>query len=422
MKDRWLTLLLAIGAFAAFFRFFIGSVNPVGEEFSRPLSAESRANGYLAMREWLAAQGIPVDELRHRYGWLADAPGIPERGNILVTTIPLKRAARDSEVEALHEWIGRGNSLLVAAGIFDTPEWGMPDSGTQHALYQLTALQFRAFKTTDSAPADGPEAPTPFPAMRLAEPKGGSMHPVGDHPYTAGIGTVVAQSEYPAGVFEVISGWREPVLVLMADDESGSGALWLTWHEEGTILVSAYGSVFTNKMIAQADNAKLLANSVGHLLGPGGHVIFDDLHQGASSLYDEEAFFGDPRLHASFWWIIGLWLLWVLGGTRLPPPASPPQPMRERSFLTAAGNLLARKVDRRRAAERMFANFFNDQRRAIGEPVNGEPLWEWLRAFGAVPRSDVDALARMHADLAAGRRVDLVELHNRLHQLRKQLA
>lgn len=421
MKDRWLTLLLAIGAFAAFFRFFIGSVNPVGEEFSRPLSTESRGNGYLAMREWLAGHGIPVDELRHRYGWLMEAPGIPERGNILVTTIPLKRAARESEVDSLHEWLDRGNALIVAAGIFDTPEWGVPDTGTQDALYELTHVWFRGVETGESA-ADESEAISPFPLMPLAEPKRGSMHPLGDHPYTAGIGEVVAQSEYPAGVFEVVSAWSEPVLVLMADDASGSGALWLTWHGEGTILVSAYGSVFTNKMIAQGDNAKLLANSVGHLLGPGGHVIFDDLHQGAASLYDEEAFFGDPRLHASFWWIIGLWLLWVLGSTRLPPPAAPPQPMRERTFLAAAGNLFARTVDRRRAAERMFANFFNDQRRAIGEPVNGQPLWDWLRGFGAVPKPDIDRLARIHADVAAGKRVDLLELHNRLHQLRKQLA
>jgi hypothetical protein len=208
----------------------------------------------------------------------------------------------------------------------------------------------------------------------------------------------------------------------MADDASGAGALWLTWRGQGGILVSAYGSVFTNKMIAQADNAKLLANAVGHLLGPGGHVVFDDLHQGAASLYDEEAFFGDPRLHASFWWVIGLWLLWVLGSNRLPPPAAHPPPVRERTFLAAAGNLFARAVDRRRAAQRMFANFFNDQRRAIGEPIDGQPLWEWLRGFGAVPRADVDRLEQLHADLAAGRRVDLVELHNRLLQLRKQLA
>jgi hypothetical protein len=248
------------------------------------------------------------------------------------------------------------------------------------------------------------------------------MHPVGDHPLTQGVGTVVAESEYPAGVFEVLSWWEEPVLVLMADDTSGSGALWLTWQGEGTILVSAYGSVFTNKMIAQADNATLLANAFGHLLGPGGHVVFDDLHQGAASLYDEEAFFGDPRLHASFWWIIALWLLWVLGGTRLPPPTARPEPVRERAFLAAAGNLFARTVNRRRAAERMLANFFNDQRRAIGEPVNGQPLWAWLRGFAAVPRPEIERLERMHAALAAGKRVDLVELHNLLHQLRKQLA
>ncbi len=422
MKDRWLTLLLAAGAFAAFFRFFIGSVNPAGEDFSRPLSTESRANGYLAVREWFAAEGVPVVELRHRYGWLAGAPGIPPRGNVLLATIPLKRAARSSEIEALHEWIGRGNALVVAAGIFDTPEWGVPDTGTQEALYQLSALQFRDAEAADSTLDGEEQAAIPLTAVRLAETRRGSMRPLGDHPLTSGIGTVVAESEYPAGVFEVVSAWNEPVLVLMADDASGAGALWLTWRGEGTIVVSAYGSVFTNKMIAQADNAKLLANAAGRLLGPGGHVIFDDLHQGAASLYDEEAFFGDPRLHASFWWIIGLWLLWVLGSTRLPPPAARPEPARERAFLAAAGNLFARSVDRRQAAQRMFANFFNDLRRAIGEPANGEPLWEWMRGFGAAPGSDVDRLARMHADLAAGRRIDLVELHNRLHQLRKQLA
>lgn len=422
MKDRWLTLLLAAGAFAAFFRFFIGPVSQSGEDFSRPLSTESRANGYLAAREWFAAEGVPVVELRHRYGWLADAPGIPPRGNVLVATIPLKRAARRSEVEALHEWIGRGNSLVVAAGIFDTPEWGVPDTGTQEALYQLTRLQFRDAATEEPAPDGEDQAALPLPAVRLAVPKRGSMHPLGDHPLTAGIGAVVAESEYPAGAFEVISAWDEPALVLMADDASGAGALWLTWGGDGTILVSAYGSVFTNKMIAQADNAKLLANAAGRMLGPGGHVIFDDLHQGAASLYDEEAFFGDPRLHSSFWWIIGLWLLWVLGSTRLPPPAARPEPVREHAFLAAAGNLLARSVDRRQAARRMFANFFNDLRRSIGEPANDEPPWEWLRGFGAVPGADVDRLARMHADLAAGRRIDLVELHNRLLQLRKKIA
>jgi hypothetical protein len=422
MKDRWLTLLLAVAAFAAFFRFFVGSVKPVGEEFSRPLSTESRANGYLAMHEWLAAEGVPVVELRHRYGWLADAPGLPERGNILVTTIPSKRVVRKSELAALQDWLWRGNSLVVAAGIFDTPEWGIPDSGTQQTLFELTQLRFRDAQDEAAEAVEGEAPPPQFPFARLAEPQRGAMHPVGDHPLTQGVGTVVAESEYPAGVFEVYSSREEPVLVLMADDASGAGALWLTWYGEGTILVSAYGSVFTNKLIAQSDNARLLANAVGHLAGPGGAVVFDDLHQGAASLYDEQAFFGDPRLHASFWWIIGLWLLWVLGSTRLPTPAARPEPVRERAFLVAGGNLFARAVSRRQVAERLFVNFFNDQRRAIGEPVNGQPLWSWLRGFGAVPRAEIDRLEQMHEALAEGKRLDLVELHNRLNQLRKQLA
>ena len=204
----------------------------------------------------------------------------------------------------------------------------------------------------------------------------------------------------------------------MADTESGLGAFWITWIGGGTIIVSGYGSIFTNKMLAQANNADLVANIVAAQLGRHGHVIFDDMHQGAASVYDADAFFGDPRLHASFWWIIALWFVWLLG---VPSAAvARPPPVRERGFIDATGNFFARVIGKRGAARRLFANFFNDCRRALGEPQDGRPLWAWI--VGAIPREDIDRLEGLYARVEEGKRVNLVDLHNRLQHIRKQLA
>jgi hypothetical protein len=96
--------------------------------------------------------------------------------------------------------------------------------------------------------------------------------------------------------------------------------------------------------------------------------------------------------------------------------------VRERGFVQATGSFFARVLGRKRTAERLFANFFNDCRRAAGEPEDGGPAWDWIRSFGAVPRAEIARLETLHARVAAGRRVDLVDLHNRLHHLRKQLT
>jgi hypothetical protein len=424
MKDRWITLLFAIGAFLAFYQFFVGPVRRGGEEHSRPLSTETRANGYFVVRHWLETQGVPVVELRHRYDWLQRAPGLPKRGNLLVTTIPHKRWARPSELGALHSWAEEGNAILVAAGLFDTPEWGVPEPDVPAQLYSVSRLRIRDVPDPRAAPADDKDASAPpevIPFVRLATPKRGVMRPNGNHPLTREVPAVHAESEFPAGKFVTLTPADAPMLSLMSDRASGIDALWLTWIGDGAVIVSGYGSVLTNKMLSQAANADLMANIVAELLGPRGHVIFDDIHQGAASFYDAEAFFGDPRLHASFWWIVALWLLWVLGRTRLPPPAQRAEPVREHAFVTSTGHFFARVLERRRIAERMFDNFFNDYRRSLGQVPNGAPLWAWMRGFGAIPPADLDRLEELHARVAAGKRVNLIGLHNLLQHLRKQL-
>ena len=426
MSDRLLTLGFALGALLAFFYFFIGPTGARGEQASRPLSSESQPNGYLGARLWLESQHVAVHSLRHRFDWLESSGVVPKSGNLLITTIPFQRPMRRGEITALRDWILRGNSVLVAAGLDDTPEWAIPETDTFGDLRDVAGLSFRDVtpppeKKPDGKPDGGPNAEAAAGLQRLPSPKRGVLRPNGKHPLTAGLEAVFADSEYPAGKFAAVTPAGSPMLALMQDNESGNGGLWLTPLGKGTVIVSAYGSLFTNKLLDQADNARLLGNVVERLVGPGGHVVFDDVHQGAADFYDAEAFFADSRLHASFWWIIGLWLIWVLGGTRLPLPAAAPAPVREQSFMTATGNFFARVVDKRRIARRMMANFFNEFRRSLGLPADGKPLWPWMRGIATLEPGVLERVEALHARIAAGKRVNLVELHNRLQQLRKQL-
>jgi hypothetical protein len=424
MSDRLLTLGFALGALLAFFYFFIGPTVRPGEQGSRPLSSESRPNGYLGARLWLESQQVPVQSLRHRFDSLAGDGELPKQGNLLITTIPFQRPMRRGEMTALRDWILRGNSVLVAAGLFDTPEWAVPEIDTFGDLRDVTGLEFRNI-TPAPPPEEKPTEPVDPDAVAefkpLPYPQHGVLRPNGRHPLTAGVDVVFAESEYAADKFAAVTPAGSPLLSLMRDNESGFGALWLTPLGKGTVVVSGYGSIFTNKLLDQADNARLLGNVVGQMVGPGGHVMFDDVHQGAADFYDAEAFFADSRLHASFWWIIGLWLIWVLGGTRLPPPATAPGPVREQAFMAANGNFFARVIDRKRIARRMMANFFNEFRRSLGLPVDGRPLWPWMRGIATLEPGLLERVEALHVRVAAGKRVSLIELHNRLQQMRKQL-
>ncbi len=158
-------------------------------------------------------------------------------------------------------------------------------------------------------------------------------------------------------------------------------------------------------------------------MGADGHVIFDDMHQGAASVYDADAFFGDSRLHASFWWIIALWLVWVLGSTRLPPPGAAAAGARARLHRAATGNFFARVIGPKgaRAAplRQLLQRLPPGPRRAAGRPaaVALDP-----RLSRRIPRDDLDRVEALHARVEEGKRVNLIDLHNRLQHIRKQLA
>lgn len=443
MRERLLTLALALGAFVAFYIVLAPKPAAPQPRPTRPISVEAGPNGYLGLVRWLAAERVPVLSLRERFGKLHEMPGLQSpTGNLLVSTAPHLYPIRDSEVLPLRSWIQRGNTLLIVAGLSDTPDWSMIEGVDQEFLAHLQAMTQMSFSqmpdASEGEAAEGEDAvggqATEVPAegeppswdqasdarTKLAEPLRFEMQPAGAHPLLEGVSKVSAQSEYLTAKWD---GWLNQTGAMELGHELGSGApvLWLLPQGRGQIIVSGYGSILTNKLLGEDDNARLLANVVRWSLAAGGKVIVDDTHQGLVAFYDPEAFFGDSRLHATLWWLFGLWLLFVVGSQRLRPAQSGWKPLDITAFVRATGGFMARAMRPATAGRQMIANFFNDARKRLGLPLDGTPVWQWLSAQPGVSNRDVERLQALNARVQQGRRVDLSQLHNLLARLRAAL-
>jgi len=447
MKERVLTFALALGAFALFYALMAPKPTGPQERPTRPVSIEKGPNGYLALARWLQAEGISPISFRDRYGALRATSGTGN-GHLLIATTPQLYPVRTSEARALAEWIDAGNTLLVLAGLSDTPDWSMGegvDGNFMDHMVSMTGLRFvkagdEADDEGESAEAAGPKEKkqdaqhqgvkkkkkatlqqTVAAQTKLAQPLRFEWVPNGPHPLLDGVKSVQALSEFPSATWRAVSDDGDLVLELGQEKDSGEPTLWLLRRGDGQIIVSAYGSILTNKLLGAKDNARLLANIVNWSLAPGGKVIIDDAHQGLVAYYDPAAFFGDKRLHATLWWLGALWLVFVLGPQRLRPSEAGWRPVDITSFVRASGGFLARVLKPAAAGERLFANFFNDIRRHTGLPANGAPLWDWIRARGTVAATDVEQLQQLHGKVLRGQRIDVATLQNLLVQVRHSL-
>ena len=429
MKDRLLTLALAVGALAAFYVLFAPQPELPQERVTRPLSTEGGPNGYLGMQRWFENQKVPVVSLRDRYGSLSTIAPDAAAGNLLITTAPHIYPLRGSEEQPLQSWIGAGNTLLVLAGLSDTPEWSMgagTDQQFMDHMQSMTGLTFKAIPAPAPPPKEGEQTQQQtardavLAVTRLADPARYESSPNGAHPLIDGVRSIMAVSEFPTAQWQA-SSEQSVVLELASDHTSGVPALWLMPYGEGQIIVSAYGSLFTNKVLGERDNARLLANIVSWSLGEKGRVIIDDAHQGLVAFYDPEKFFGDARLHRALLWLLALWLVFVLGPRRLRGATSGWNPLDVTSFVRATGGFMARVLRPAAAGQRLFANFFNEIRSRLGMTPDGAPLWDWLAAHSVIPAADLNRLQTLHQRVADRRRVDLAELHNLIARVRAQL-
>lgn len=443
MKERWVTLVCALGALVLFAALFLRG-EATGERrgsVPSPTSEERRGNGYHGALMWLDEQGIRTVSVRDRLDrWLAEpgAPGrgLPASGNLLIVTLPVVTPFKTEELRPLAAWVRAGNTLLVLAALDDEPDWafamGRP---VANELSLLAGLEVEArgegsgggrgaggtggaagsARQGDSSADVGERIAAT--ARALAQPQVDTLVPNGVHAYFAGVRTAVALSDYPAQSWAIKVPYDGFALSLAHERDTGVSVLWTRSVGQGRLILSGFGSLFTNRVLGRADNAQLLANLVGTTVSPKGAVLFDDLHQGLSSSYDPARLYSDPRLYASVGILAVLWLCWVLGATplRLPRPrvAAP----REVELVQATGSFLARVLTTDQGALGLFDHFF----RRLGSR-GGEPVWALLEDHPGIGTPELRQLRGWYEDAKAARRVPLIRLRNLMVKIDRQMA
>jgi hypothetical protein len=412
MKERLVTFICALGALALFFTMFIhdNSHGLGGAEVPRPTTEERGANGYQAAMQWLEHEHIRTISLRERYDRLPKK-NLPATGNLLIVTLPATAVFKTEEFRPLDHWVREGNTLLVLAALSDTPDWALSFGGmTSGDLNLLTGLEFESSKNRDSRAKRSPDSKDTVVRLPLhfSEPRQGTLVPNRDHAYFNGVQRVVALTDYESQSWAVKIPYEGFVLTLAHDRDTGEGAFWTRPLGAGRIIVSGSGSLFTNRALGLADNARLLANIVATNVGPQGAVLFDDVHQGLGANYDPVKFYRDPRLHLTIAIAVLSWLSWVLGGTRLRLPVSRTPVPREAELVRATGGFLARVLTPGAAARRMFDHFL--ERRP----------WELLERQPRIAAADLTQLKTWHSRLGT-QRVPLLRLHNLMVKINRQL-
>ena len=362
--------------------------------------------------DWLQAAGIPTVSARER----VDAPGKPlgavSTGNVFIVTLPVTTGFRTEEFRALDRWIRTGNTLVVLAALADQPDWayGFADLASGD-LTVLTGLQFQ------SRGAGARLSDSPF-----IEPQRSVLQPNRAHAYFAGVREAVALSDFARRTWVVNIPGDGFVLSLAHDRDTHQGVLWTRALGSGRVIVSTLGSLFTNRALGLADNARLFSNVVAANLGPHSAVIFDDVHQGLSAEYDSAKFYEDRRLYYTVGILAALWLSWVFGSTKLRMPARRISAPNETELVRATGGYLSRVLRRNAGARRIFELFLRRVREHMPRAGNWvDDPWAFLAHRQQVMPADLRQLQAWYADVDANRRVPLAALHNLMLRIERQL-
>lgn len=434
MNERLFTLVGAALALVLLMWLFGGGENERTPPVTRPTSQDAGDAGLLGLYRWIEHAGVPARRLRGRFSTLEKtAPAAA--GNLLITADPMVWAMRPIETDPLRDWVRQGNHVLLlrSAGQEAARRRG---AGAESAVADALGLEtdwLRLRAEDQEAPdVDAQERQSLCAAPALARGTiTGELRrlrpvPGRSHPVLRGVQEVAVKT--PAGpdaFYRALSyqdGGRywypllcEPQrkLPVFSVFRAGAGRVWALDFSE----------TFSNHNLGRADNAQLFANLVALTLGPGGAVIFDDMHQGDSELYDPEAFFRDPRLHGTLAFLVGMWLLWLLGYSNRfgADPAAPPNASLP-DFARAVGRFYARYLQPAETAHGLFRHFFNDVRTRYRLPPTGEPVWDVLERVPPRARQPLAVLRVQHERLLRRQRVDLHQLRNLLLHVRNNLT
>jgi len=431
MKDRFVTLIGALTALFIAASLFLSRGAGRIEPPSRPTSRDTGDYGMAAAARWLRQSGIPVLALRRRYSELPEL-GSARSGNLLIASEPMRYPARRGELQTLKGWVQRGNDLLLLEASAEQPVWAqadgfVPPNGT---LYEALDLERHELPKHADTVCGGKDLP---------EPDGGSTAAL-LRPHPDDLGAALLAGVRELRVKPDPATWRLPQtsgigyrpqgrasFSWLCDTARGRSALWQFRLGRGRIWIATYPQLFANADIDTPGNARLLANLVGiSATGDGsaaGAVIFDDMHQGDSELYDPAAFFGDPRFHASLWLLLALWLLYLLGySNRFAPPAAPPTGVTPARFVESLGGFFARHLAAAEGGEALLRGLHVDLARRQGRAVSSATLWDCLADLPGLDPQLSSRLRDAAAQLRTRRSRDLRPLAGLIHQIRKQLS
>jgi hypothetical protein len=421
VKDRLVTLGLAVAALFLCYALFLPKP-PLEKTPTQPLSTDSGAAGYQAAWRWLKTLHIPAISLRNTFDHLSTDKAQRRTGNVLFTTLPHKVPVRSEEASRLDEWIERGNSVVIAAALDDTPAWALEGAGRlARDVGRLSRLKFETAETKEAAKDSSTVEKLESALKTLSESRDVAIESRGAHPLMTDVHSLKLSSDLPASRWLATPMDSSGVLQVAQLADRGNAVIWIRRQGNGQVIVLGVAGLFSNRDLGSADNAKLLANVIGWSLEPGGAVIFDDAHQGAVDYYDAKAFYKDPRLHRTLWWLVLLWLVFVLGIQRFRGHLPDRQSADVTAFVGSTGDFFASALTPPTAGMRLLANFFNSIHRRLGTREDGSPVWDWLSSQAAVSRDAVKELQELQTRIQSGRRFDLPRLQNLLSQLQGKI-
>ena len=432
MSDRLVTIAGGLVAFLLVVILLVPVHRDPSGQVSRPLSTDRGPAGLAGLKTWLDRGGIKTRALRRRYTTLASDFDLSPRGNLLIVSLPQHTPSRTAERDALRDWLSRGNSALVLIAAGDLPRWSMMyGSAGTHEFLEAVGFDLDIQSPREGGQADrnreDPQnrnhaSPGADPdAWFAGEPL--RLEPRFTHPLTRNV-TAVSVRFQPA----LDRGWYlrgadggRAVLPLLGEREHGA-AFWEARVGGGRLWVSRYSNPFSNAGLGEADNARLVVNLVRLSLGRGGRVIFDDMHQGVTDLYDPKAFFSDPRFVNTLLFMVGFWLLYLVGRSRrLGSAREVASRYYAADLARAMAGLFARRLSAAAVERQLFVCFFDDIRSRYGLPTNGQPVWSMLSGMPRVPPGDIAELQAHYARAVAGRKPDLIAAARLMQRTRNSL-
>ncbi len=410
MNDR---LIAAFRLLLALYLAFTLMMPPSeGAKLSVPITADTGDDGYAAVFRWLDTSGVKTRSFRLPWTHLENQDALSASGNILLTTAPHLREPSPEAIDAMRDWLDTGNTLVIAATLNDTPAWSMVRPGNPIlTVTSMTTITLEAV-TDDEGEAvveDGEESGVLI-----------DIDPVHDHPLMDGVSRLQHVTVEATQFWKPVAG--EPAIPLMkaaVDHDTGAPVIWERRFGDGSVIVIGSGTLFSNRMLGIADNAKLIENLIAYRLGPEGTWLFDDRYQGLIEDYDPDALFDDSRFWYSVLFLLIGWFIYMLGGTdRLAPPRDRPEPPRQIDFVRAIGGLMARKLKPGEAAAQLLEQWALELGLSGRDPEHND-LWARLQASPTLTAERLESLRSEYIRMRNGTEKSLVHFFNLLLTARK---